>query len=204
MNMAENFIDVIHELEPVYCQHCNHKTLADLLYDLEKRYRKPEKIRVRSLETGVIKPDRNYLVNLINAVKRLITTTKSINYELNALLRKLEDILRSDDFDDSEDIMNQVHRFIEKYIYGSDTKVSQDEWKHLDEFLKFAGYSPINVSPGDKIDHFKSFFERPIAASGGESQTIKHIQLKPYTLRFYDDDEKIIHLNLCGKCTYYR
>lgn len=151
----------------------------------------------------VVEPNQDYIKKLIRCASELTGNIYSLHYELGKFTQGLRDILHNSDFDDPEEIMGQVHELIGKYIYGSDTKVSAEDWKKMEEFLLISGYEALPVSEGDSIVPYRSYFERPIPVSGGTPNTIKHIQLKPYVLSYADSGE-IETLHLCGKCTYYK
>ena len=124
-------------------------------------------------------------------------------WEYESYQKGLQQILRTDDFEDGEEIMNDVHELIKKYIYGSDTKVSIDDWQKLEQYIEQAGYIAVPVKAGDNITPYRSYFDRPISANGGTPNTIKQIQLKPFALTYEDCGEKET-LKLCGKCTYFK
>ena len=161
-----------------------------------------QKSPVRKADSAnVITPNEEY-------VKRLQQNTSKIighigEWELKSYQEGLKKILTQGDFDDGEEIMGAIHELIKKYIYGSDTKVSATDWIYLEKYVVCAGYTPVSVKPGDNISSFKSYFDRPIPADGGVSNTIKQIQLKPFVLTYEDCGEKD-ELKLCGKCTYYK
>ena len=154
---------------------------------------------VLSAETVI--PDRNYVKTLQSGLLSIQNDLGSAEYE--HCRKKLQALLDNGDFDDCEEIMNEVHEIIKKYIYGSNTKVSAEEWKHLEKYIKNAGYAAVPVRAGDDITPYKTYFERPIAASGGVTNTIKQIQLQPFVL-FYEDSGEKEMIKLCGKCTYYK
>ncbi len=151
----------------------------------------------------VVVPSSNYVQTLINGVTQLERSTSSISYELEKLKDGLLNVKKNGDFDDLEEVMNLIHDLIKKYIYDSDSKVSADEWKMLEQFLIHSGYEPIPVKEGDSIIPYRTYFERPIPASGGPTDTIKQIQLMPFVLSYSDCGETEV-LKLCGKCTYYK
>lgn len=96
--------------------------------------------------------------------------------EFDYCRKALTSILKDGDFDDVEEIMTDIHEVLDKFIYGSYTKVSVSEWEKLKlvNFLYLAGYSDITT--------FGSNFTRPILAKGGIPITLKQIQQKPMTL----------------------
>ncbi len=151
----------------------------------------------------IIEPDQDYIRKLYQLASTIEGNLPSISYEMGKFTFGIRNILNTGDFDDPEEIMTLVHELIEKYIYGSDTKVSVDEWHIIEKFLSDAGYELLNVSVGDNIIPFKTYFERPIPVTGGIPNTIKHIQLSPYVLSYADSGETET-LFLCGKCTYYK
>lgn len=177
-------------------------TLSDFLNVLEEKYIGHLKKETSLLSDNVITPDKNYVQSLISCLSEL--QVDGLERELKHLKTELEKIAESGDFDDADEIMEDVHGIIEKYIYESDTKVSSEDWKKLETYLKKAGYCVVPVNPGDDITPYKTYFKRPIGADGGKKNTIKQIQLKPYILKFYDGEEVREDLKLCGKCTYYK
>lgn len=203
MNEALRTMDIIKALEPIYCSDSSCQSLKDLLCELEACYWYSGNRETKDSESECVIPDQKYVRSLIENVAVLQKNSQSIDYELKVLEDGLETVLRNDDFDDPEEIMGQVHELINKYIYRSDSKVTADEWRNLEQFLIQAGYQPVTVAPGNSINPFKKFFERPIPAYGGIPDTIKQIQLKPYTLCYFDGD-KPSTLTLFGKCTYYK
>ncbi len=150
---------------------------------------------------NVVTPDRKYVKSLIDALSGI---TELGDFELNNYRKRLQNLLDNGDFDDYEDIMDNVHGLIEKYIYGSDTKVSASGWAELENYIINAGYIPLDIKTGDDVTPFRKYFRKPIPASGGTPNTIKNIQLKPFTLKYYDGEEVKADLKLCGKCTYYK
>lgn len=58
-----------------------------------------------------------------------------IEYKLGKARNGLEQILSSGDFEDPQEIMNNVHEIIRKYIYGSDSKLNNSDWEKLEKFL---------------------------------------------------------------------
>ena len=155
------------------------------------------------LEAEILQPDISYIQKLKNNLSFLKNRLGAVEYRhceetLDKLLRLDEETL-----EDSEEIMFPVHGMIEKYIYGSDTKVSNEDWAYLEEYIKKAGYTKVPVKAGDNIKPYQTLFSRPIAVKGGTPNTIKHIQLAPYIL-YYQDGSKTETLKLCGKCSYYQ
>ena len=145
-----------------------------------------------------IDADKNYIESVIKNLENIKGTLPDIYY--NKVYTKLQDILKNGDFDEPDDIMNSIHETIKKYVYNSSTKVSSEEWKQLEKFIKDCGYTEVDVKPGDDITPFRTYFERPISANNeGTPNTIKEIQLKPFVVKCEDSLFK-----LCGKCTYYK
>ena len=149
----------------------------------------------------VIIPNKAYVEKLVSNLSTIKNHLGKWEYE--SYQKGLQQILRTDDFEDGEEIMNDVHELIKKYIYGSDTKVSIDDWQKLEQYIEQAGYIAVPVKAGDNITPYRSYFDRPIPASGGTPNTIKQIQLKPFALTYEDCGEKET-LKLCGKCTYFK
>ena len=146
-------------------------------------------------------PDENYVRRLKQNLAFLNNRLGIMEYE--NCENTLDELLEDGDFDDAEEIMSTVHHMIEKYIYGSDSKVSAENWNYLEAYLRQAGYLPVPVKPGDAVSPYKVWFERQIPASGGTPGTIKQIQLLPYAL-FYQDNGETELLKLFGKCIYYK
>lgn len=171
---------------------------------LEEKYSgNPVDVTVEPLPDDVVIPDKKYVESLIDYLAT-IKINCNLNYEFEQLKKGLKDIIKRNDFDDAEEIMANVHELMRKHIYGSDTKVSAQDFAKLEKYLEKAGYTAVSVSEGDLITPYKRMFERPIQARGGVPNTIKQIQLKPYTLRFFDGEQIHSELKLCGKCTYYK
>ena len=154
-----------------------------------------------TLLAKVIIPNQNYVRTLLSNLLSIQNCLGSVEYE--HCQKKLQDILENGDFEDYEEIMSAVHEIIRKYIYESNTKVSAEEWKQLEKYIENAGYVAVPVKAGDIITPYRTYFERPIPASGGIVNTIKKIQLKPFVL-FYEDSGEKEMVKLCGKCTYYK
>lgn len=185
--------------------------LDRLLKILEKRY---SDIRSSAQEPlvdtfvipgGVVIPNKEYVKKLIRNLSGL--KKKAVQFtgkypEYQKFEKGLYNVQEQGEFDDPEEIMTAVHGLIEKYIYGSDSKVSPTEWPALEEYIEQAGYSAVPISEGDDVRPYRLYFTRPISATGGTPYTVKQIQLKPYTLKFFDGD-KTHEMKLCGKCTYY-
>lgn len=160
---------------------------------------------------GVVMPDEKYVKKLIENLSEL--RKKAVQFvgihpeyqKFERGLYDLRDKIESDqgEFDNPEDIMTEVHELIEKYIYGSDSKVFTTEWPALEEYIEKAGYSAVQIHAGEDVRPYMTYFTRPISATGGIPFTVKQIQLKPYTLKFHDGD-KIHEMKLCGKCTFYK
>lgn len=177
---------------------------------LENRYLKQEEphkeksepINKITLTPDVVIPDEEYIRKIIKELSKL----KDIlgDWEYQKCKDGLTEILNHGDFDDAEEIMNTVHELIKKYVYGSDTKISYLNWGKCEEYIEKTGYVPIPVCAGDSVRQFREYFDRPIEADGGIPGTIKQIQLKPYSLKFYDGEEIREDLKLRGKCTYYK
>ncbi len=160
------------------------------------REKKDEKSR------NIIVPDKAYVKRLIDELSYI--KGKLGEREYNYCREKLNGILCDGDFDDSEEIMSSVHEVLKKYIYESDTKVKNADWKFLEEYLKRAGYEPVPVKSGDNIKDYAVYFENVISSNGiGKSGTIKLIRQRPYMLKYYDDDS-VEECKLCGKCTIYK
>ena len=192
------------DLEQKY--QCSTLSFAEILEDLESRYSECfQSQEESSIETtiseDVIIPNKAYVEKLVSN----LSTIKNHfgDWEYKSYQKRLQQILREDDFEDGEEIMNAVHELIKKYIYGSDTKVSIGDWQKLEQYIEQAGYVAVSVKEGDNIKPYRSYFDRPIPASGGMPNTIKQIQQKPYSLKYRDGDE-ISELKLCGKCTYFK
>ena len=159
-------------------------------------------------EESEIKLDENVIIPNEGYVRGLLSDLSSIEgklgkYEYSKFRDSMEEILQSDDFEDADEIMSEVHELVKKYIYGSDSKISISEWKYLEQYIERAGYKAVSIKSGDSVEPFRTYFDRPIPAEGGKKNTIKQIQLMPYTISFYDG-EQVSELKLCGKCTYYR
>ena len=112
----------------------------------------------------------------------------------------------NNDRSDEEDHMNKVFAAIEKYVYGSDSKVGDEEWKKIESFLETIGFKSAGLSAGDKITSAnRSLFARPIPASTDDSSkhmTIKQIQQQPRILKI-EVDGKMETYKLAGKCTVW-
>ena len=185
---------------------CSTLSFAEILEDLESRYSECfQSQEESSIETtiseDVVIPDETYVEKLLSN----LSTIKNHfgDWEYKSYQKGLQQILWEDDFEDGEEIMNAVHELIKKYIYRSDTKVSINDWQKLEQYIEQAGYVAVSVKAGDSVTPYRSYFERPIPASGGTPNTIKQIQQKPYSLKYCDGDE-ISELKLCGKCTYFK
>ena len=149
----------------------------------------------------VIIPDKAYVKKLLS---NLLTVKNSLGkWEYDCCQKGLQEILDNGDFDDGEEIMCAIHELIKKYIYGSDTKVSAEDWQNLEKYIDNAGYVAVPVKAGDSVSPYKLYFDRPIPAAGGVAGTIKQIQQRPFTLTYEDCGEKDT-LKLCGKCTYFK
>ncbi len=160
---------------------------------IEKRIKKPD---------NIIIPDKSYVKRLIEELEYIRNRLGVREY--NYCKGKLDEILNDGDFDDREEIMNAVHEVLKKYIYESDTKVKNADWKFLEEYLKRAGYEPVSVNAGDRIRDYAVYFEQQIPANDrGKAGTIKLISQRPYILKYYDGDS-VEKLKLCGKCTVYK
>lgn len=163
---------------------------------------RPETGKVAETSQNAIVPDEKY-------VKRLIAELESLNgilgtREYEYCKEKLNGILQDGDFDDSEEIMSSVHEVLKKYIYESDTKVKNADWKLLEEYLMKAGYEPVPVKAGDRIRDYAVYFENVIPSGNeGESGTIKLISQRPYVITYLDGGVRE-QLKLCGKCTAYK
>ena len=145
-------------------------------------------------------PDKKYVMGLISNLSLLKGNLGAVEY--NCYEKELLELKDEGEFDDAEEIMTTVHELIEKYIYGSDTKVTVEAWKYLEKYIEKAGYKAVKIKPGDDVTPYRTYFSRPIAASGGIPNTVKNIQLQPYILTYrYGGTEET--LKLCGKCTYY-
>ncbi|MDE5771652.1 MAG: hypothetical protein K2I06_08530 [Ruminococcus sp.] len=154
-----------------------------------------------SVQKAVV-PSETYLKYLMRELENLngILGTREYNY----CMEKLDDILQNGDFDDGEEIMQSVHEILKKYIYGSDTKVKNTDWKLLENYLMKAGYEPVAVKAGDRIRDYAVYFENVIPSGDlGEQGTIKLISQKPYVITYLDGGVKE-QLKLCGKCTAYK
>ena len=111
------------------------------------------------------------------------------------------------DKSDEEEHMNKVVSAIEKYVYGSDSKVGLEEWKKIESFLETIGFKSAGLSAGDKLTTSnRTLFTRPIPARTDDSSkdmTIKQIQQQPRILKI-EVDGKMETYKLAGKCTYWK
>lgn len=111
------------------------------------------------------------------------------------------------DKSDEEEYMNKVVGAIEKYVYGSDSKVGDEEWKKIESFLETIGFKSAGLSAGDKLTTTnRTLFARPISASTNDSSkdmTIKQIQQQPRILKI-EVDGRMETYKLAGKCTYWK
>ncbi len=199
--MLMKFID---QLEKKYNN--MSRPFAVFLTSLEEKYlhidtSAQETSAKAAIPDDAITPDKEYVKMLIGSLSALEGNLGQTEYK--HFEKGLQDLLKNGDFDDGEEIMEEVHSLIEKYIYGSDTKVSGKQWPVLEKYLETAGYTPVSVKNGDDVTPYRTYFNRPIQAEGGVPNTIKHITLMPYIIKFYDGEE-IQELKLCGKCTYYK
>jgi hypothetical protein len=108
---------------------------------------------------------------------------------------------------DAEKIMNNLHSIIEKYVYGSDTKLDSDNWKEVEKWLSRHEYYDHIYKPGDylfkeDIRNFKQLIPAP-TDNPDDNGAIKTIIQQPRTLSIYIDDKKKEFL-LAGKCTYWK
>lgn len=159
-----------------------------------------QKAPVTAASRSII-PDEDYVRTLLEKLSEIKDNLGNPEYDY--CRKAFQNILNNGDFDDGEEIIGAVHGTIKKYIYGSDTKVSASDWIALEKYIEEAGYVEIPVKVGDDITPYKSYFERPIPASGGAPNTIKQVQQKPFVLTYEDCGEKET-IKLCGKCTYYK
>jgi hypothetical protein len=111
------------------------------------------------------------------------------------------------DRSDEEEYMNKVVGAIEKYVYGSDSKVNDEDWKKIESFLETIGFKSAGLSAGDKLTTSnRTLFGRPIPAKTDDSSkdmTIKSIQQQPRILKI-EVDGKMETYKLAGKCTYWK
>lgn len=193
--------NIVVDLEKQYC--CPNLSFLEILNELEKRYQ--NHVQVPFVETVIpndaVIPDKTYVDKLLSGLHTIKNNLGK--WEYDCCKKELQEISCNGDFDDAEEIMYAVHELIKKYIYGSDTKVSAEEWKNLEKYIECAGYVAVSVKAGDSVSPYKLYFDRPIAAVGGVPGTIKQIQQIPYTLKYYDGDQTV-ELKLCGKCTYFK
>ncbi len=197
---------VIAELTRIINELRQNKTVNPAVTEPQKQsvpVSRPEKVKKYAITSeNVVVPDKAY-------VKRLISELESLNgilgtREYDYCRKKLDEVLHDGDFDDSEEIMQSVHEILKKYIYESDTKVKNSDWKLLEEYLVKAGYEPVPVKAGDRIRDYAVYFENVIPANGdGEKGTIKLISQRPYVITYLDSGTKE-QLKLCGKCTAYK
>jgi hypothetical protein len=108
---------------------------------------------------------------------------------------------------DAEKIMNNLHSIIEKYVYGSDTKLDSDNWKEVEKWLSEHEYYANAYEPGhhlfkSDIRNFKQLIPAP-TDNPSDDGVIKTIIQQPRTLSIYIDDKKKEFL-LAGKCTYWK
>ncbi len=179
------------------------------LTELEEKYLKPVSDHIEISEStdnfelpeDVVVPDEKYVKYLIELLEEIRENLDS--FPFGKCKKGLEEILNEGDFEYPDEIMNDVHELIKKYIYGNDTSVAPSDWLKLEKYIEDAGYIPVPVKVGDDVTPFKLYFDRPIQAMGGIPNTIKTIQLRPYKLKFYDGEMICEELKLCGKCTYY-
>lgn len=108
---------------------------------------------------------------------------------------------------DEEDGMHKVIGAIEKYVYGSDTSLSDPEWERVESWLESIGFKSLNINPGDKLDgKIRTYFARPIPAKTDDKSkdmTVKQIQQQPRKLDIVVDGSKTT-FKLAGKCTYWK
>ena len=156
---------------------------------------------IENQHSEVIIPNKKYVKTLLEKLSDIKGNLGNMEY--NHYKNGIQNILNDGDFDDPEEIIESVHELIKKYIYGSDTKVSSSDWNKLEKYIRDAGYSEVPVKAGDIITPYKTYFDRPIPAVGGTSNTIKQIQQKPFIITYEDNGQQEI-LKLCGKCTYYK
>lgn len=199
--MDKDFIVSLDSLEKKYC--VTFFSLSCFIDDIEKRYLKSElkqeEAECFEIPEGVVVPDKEYVKSLLDN----ISVIKIDGWGIEKFKENLTKLLDKGDFEDNEEIIMGVHDNIKKYIYEQETQFSDQEWEKLEEYIENAGYIPVSVKAGDDIRNYKLYFDRPIPADGGIPYTIKHIQLKPYILKFYDGEQVRDDLKLCGKCTYF-
>ena len=193
--------NIVVNLEKQYC--CPNLSFLEILDKLEKRYQ--NHVQVPFVETVIpndaVIPDKTYVDKLLSGLHTIKDNLGK--WEYDCCKKELQEISCNGDFDDAEEIMCAVHELIKKYIYGSDTKVSAEDWQNLEKYLESAGYVAVPLKAGDSVSPYKLYFDRPIPAAGGVSGTIKQIQQRPFTLTYEDCGEKDT-LKLCGKCTYFK
>ena len=178
--------------------------LPELLTLLESRYFAAEK-PVFVLPDDVVVPNEDYVKKLEADISYIEDVFKNNPTKLEHIKNGFAKILKDGDFDAPEDIIGEVCGLINDYIYGSDTEVSAEEWEKLEGYIERAGFISVNVNAGDDIRLYTKFFDRPIPASGGKTNTIKQIQKKPYVLKYFDGEEINSDVcKLCGSCTYFK
>ena len=120
----------ITDLEQTYCPQYTFVSLNVLLDELEQTYcrnnpSKPiTKLKTKRTKIEFVTPDRKYVSGLAKTVGLLMKNIADIEYELGKARNGLEQILSSGDFEDPQEIMNNVHEIIRKYIYGKAGKIS--------------------------------------------------------------------------------
>lgn len=113
----------------------------------------------------------------------------------------------NNDRSDEEEYMNKVIGAIEKYVYGSDSKVGVEEWKKIESFLDTIGFKSAGLSAGDKLTATtRPLFAQPIPANTDDSSKdmrIKMVTQQPRILKI-EVDGKTETYKLAGKCTYWK
>lgn len=116
-----------------------------------------------------------------------------------------KEFAKYEDDKDQEDFAINVHSILEKYVYGSDTYMSNSEWQRIERMLDRIGYKSIEAKVGDNISLSKTYWTRPIKAKNPgdkESNTIKQIQQMPRVMKINIDGDDVV-MKLAGKCTYW-
>ena len=151
----------------------------------------------------IVTPDKAYVTSLKEKTSILKNILDERYYK--GLIKTLDALLEDGDFDDPEEIMENIHNAISQNVFKSFSRVKVADIPTLEKFLKIAGYCPLNVKEGDSIIKFSEYFEQAFKENCTDetlSNQIMKIDVQPYQI-FYDNDGIKDKLLLKGSCVFY-
>jgi hypothetical protein len=163
----------------------------------------------KSFGNEVNKQYAEFCKNEIKAISNIISPTAIDKF--NKICDNFDE-----DNDDIEDFVEELRGLVERYLQGSFTQTTDDNWKDIDKVMDNIGFRQCEriktgVDLNSTISGYRKkasmLFDKPIPVSTNDPDLnfkIKSIQLMPRYFHFISDDGASDVVFVKGSCSYYK